>query len=102
MNFYTIRLKRHPHLFVGKKSPSYAITTDAQLQTRRNYRNEPMDEIIGIDCYFKKEKYAKVWTSVTSLKQLLTYCGSVKGTGLSEYELLCNNQVITFESLYEA
>ena len=78
MEFYTIRLKRHPNLFVGKENPSYAITTDEEIQTCLKSGHaywSTVEKILQVDAHwFKSEKYAKVWTDLKSIKRLFSYC----------------------------
>ena len=111
MNFYTVRLKRHPHLFVGKSNPSYALRPDDKIKDvldnprKYNYGKSPtVDDILQIDAFwFVNEKKAKVWTDIKDIKRLFSYANNqyndeVKST-FSEYEILCNNEVITVDFL---
>jgi hypothetical protein len=100
MTFYTIRLKRYPHLYVGKKNPYYALTSDASIQKLlRDSWPKTIDEALQIDAYwFVHEERAKVWTNLTSLKRFLSYCAGKDDDGnrnplvFSEYEFLRNRE----------
>lgn len=78
MNFYSIRLKRHPDRYVGKEGITYQISCDqkiADLIKRQNYKDA--DGVHGIGrqyTYFKAEKFAKIWTTRSSIQSVLTLC----------------------------
>jgi hypothetical protein len=109
MNFFAIRLKRHPHLFVGKESPSYAIRSDQVIQERLRVGNrghETVDSILGVDAYwFKPEKLAKLWTDAVPIKRLFSYKTPTDDNGkkitptFNEYEVIHNGSVISYEEL---
>jgi hypothetical protein len=108
MHFYTIYLKRHPHLFVGKKRSFYAIKCPEDIEARiANYNNqrvpviiargypvlvgnELIDDIICINAHwFVPNDKAKVWTNLSSIKRFLSYCGmSPVKTDLSKVEYM--------------
>jgi hypothetical protein len=111
MNFFVVRLKRHPHLFVGKKNPSYAFNSDQHIQDCLKGRwssrlSKDADDVLQPTAHwFVTEKRAKVWTNPSQLKALFTYRmerdddGKPFGT-FNEYEIVMNNTVIlTFEEL---
>lgn len=95
--YYTIRVKRHPHLFVGKESSSYAINCDEGIIVSAKHRpGANIDEILQLNAYwFKPERFAKIWTSLPTLRRFLRYCASeYEHPTFSEYELLLNGKVI--------
>lgn len=98
---YTIRLKYHPHLFIGKSNASYALMSDEEIagQQVMNSR-DTVDNIIGVhSSFFKPVQYAKVWTSLTTLKRFLKYMRYGKNPVFSYYELLRDGRVIPFPKL---
>jgi hypothetical protein len=99
MDIYRIRLKRFPHLFIGKKDPSYALKSDYALK-QWGYSNETADQRLQLDAHwYKPEKYAKVWTSLSALKRFLTLCRRNGADTFSEYELLNGEEVVDINEL---
>lgn len=97
MEFFAIRLKRYPHLYVGKSNSSYAVMADSKIDYWKKERpSDSIDRILQTDAHwFKSEKHAKIWTDRTTLKRFLSYCGEKeKGRLFSEYEVVCNGKVI--------
>lgn len=102
MDIYTIRLVRHPELYVGKQSPSYAIKSDKAIGEWMHYKAQPIDEVLQIDAHwYKSEQYAKIWTNKLAVKRFLAYCGEDKDATFSEYEILKNGNVINIKEIYE-
>ena len=104
MDIFTIRLKRRPDLYVGKRNPYYAMMTDNPILNRIKHTNQTIDQIIdGCALFCKPEKYAKVWTSEKAIRQFLSYCcpGDDTSPTYSEYELLLNGNVIPIEQVFK-
>lgn len=102
MTLLLLRLRRHPHLFVGKKSSSYAIQSDEAIRRTLNYAIvKTIDEALQIDAFwFTGEKFAKVWTNAASLKRLLSYCSKEdKESTFSEYDIILNGNIISYNTL---
>jgi hypothetical protein len=98
--FYTIRLKNHPELYLGKKTPTYGIMTDFEIgrwleKTPYKSQNKVIMDLVG--CWFKSKQYAKVWTKTSTLKAFLTLCH--ESDGLSQYEIMCNDKPILIKNL---
>jgi hypothetical protein len=108
MNFFAVRLKRHPHLYVGKDSASYAFMCDQELVARMNNdkrHNRTVDETLQIDAHwFKCEDAANVWTSTRPVASLFnrsvnSFFDEDKPATITfnEYEIVHNGNVLTYE-----
>src|ERR1051326_8565742 len=85
MNFYQIRLKRYPHLYIPKKGIVYALQSDQIIGERveQNYNNYYPDADACFDiknvngkissCLFVNQKAAKTLTERSQVKSLLKY-----------------------------
>lgn len=107
MNFFVVRLKRHPHLFCGKRNPSYAFTSDQHIaKCLKNGWDKTVDSALNVEAHwFTPEKRAKVWTNPSQLKAMFSYASESDGDGnkmactFNEYEILMNGQVISLDEL---
>jgi hypothetical protein len=94
--FYTIRYKPNG-LFVSKQSISYQINSD---QYFKKYPHEAP--------FLKQEKYAKVWTSLGSVKRIVGMakrhdeCCGFENPTWNRYEILgSDGSIHSLESLFE-
>lgn len=80
MKFYLIRLKKRPDLYVGKESPTYAISSDREIQrTISLHNNRYKDELEAIvqgysgspPYWFRDQSKAKVFTMPTEIVRLV-------------------------------
>lgn len=75
MKLYTIRLKRQPELFVGKKNSSYAVMSGCHIRYRLpDYPNVSRLDVLAIlqhDAHWFSSKNPKIFTSDQAVRTLL-------------------------------
>lgn len=98
MDFYCIRLKNRPHLFVRKDNSTYAMYSDYNIS---NFKpaHENIDKYI--DAYwFVSAQRAKVWTELKALKRFVSLRRHDKNDTYSEYEVVKNGtEILNIDSL---
>lgn len=108
MDIFTVRLKNHPTIFVGKTNSSYAVKSDAQIAETLKYwsgqgKPRTTDDVLLLDAqWFVAERRAKVWTEASMLKRFLSYCCKTEddpNPSLSQYEILMNGEVVDLKDL---
>lgn len=94
MNFYLIRLKSNPLMYVGKRYITYSLRTDMSLQTSFNHPThgavshgwKTLAEVAGC---LENEASAKIWNTAESVKKSLSACtGRQKHPTFDQYEVV--------------
>jgi hypothetical protein len=113
---FLIRLKNHPEWYVGKQNPSYALSSDRNIEEqRKGWTNHPafkgrtfsnwdiLAQNTGVNNelphWFAERKRAKLWTDEKSLRRFISLYNTPEDT-FSEYEVeIDDGSSITYLSI---